>query len=146
MRALIQRASYGSVSIEGKRIAEIGRGYVVFLGVKEGDSEEEAKQLAEKTAHLRIMADEQRKMNRSIVDVGGDILVVPQFTLYADTTAGRRPSFFEVARPDDSKPLYQLFVEELKRLGAEKVVTGEFGAYMSVEIHNDGPVTIILET
>lgn len=145
MRAVIQRVTRGKVSINGKVKSELGLGYVILLGVKEGDSEKEAQLLAAKVVKLRIMADEAGKMNRSILDVGGEILIVSQFTLYADTSAGRRPSFIQAARPEVSKPLYELFVEKLQRLGVKKVVTGAFGTYMEVEIHNDGPVTIIME-
>lgn len=146
MRTIIQRVTVGSVTLENGVKREIGTGYVIFVGIKVGDGENEAKMLAEKVVNLRIMADEAGKMNCSILDVDGEILVVSQFTLYADTSGGRRPSFIQAAKPEVSKPLYELFVNELKRLGVKKVVTGEFGAYMNVEIHNDGPVTIILDS
>ncbi len=146
MRVVLQRVSHSKVTVNGKIIGEIGPGYIILLGVKEGDSEKEAKFLAEKIVNLRVMSDENDKMNRSILDVGGKILVVSQFTLYADTSGGRRPSFIQAAKPEISKPLYELFVEELKRLGVKKVATGEFGAYMEVEICNDGPVTIIMDS
>lgn len=146
MKALIQRVTKGSVSIDGKTISRIGKGYVVFLGVAEGDSEKEADLLAEKTVNLRIMSDMQDKMNRSILDVGGEILVVSQFTLLADTKGGRRPSFIRAAKPEVANKLYLYFVNKLKQLGVKNVRTGEFGAYMTVEIINDGPVTIILDT
>lgn len=146
MKALIQRVTKGSVSIDGKTISRIGKGCVVFLGVAEGDGEKEAELLAEKTANLRIMSDEQDKMNRSILDVGGEILVVSQFTLLADTKGGRRPSFIRAAKPEAANKLYLYFVNKLKQLGVKNVRTGEFGAYMTVEILNDGPVTILLDT
>lgn len=146
MRALIQRVTNGSVLVEGKTVSEIKKGYVILLGVCEGDTEKESKLLAEKTVNLRVMSDENDKMNRSILDVKGEILVVSQFTLYADCSQGRKPSFIKAAKPDIARLLYEHFISELKKLGAEKVVTGEFGAYMNVDISNDGPVTIMLDT
>ena len=127
-------------------VASIGKGYVILLGVKEGDSEKEAKLLAEKTVNLRVMSDENEKMNLSIREVNGAILVVSQFTLYADTTAGRRPSFINAAKTDEAKRLYEYFIAKLKSSGIKNIQTGEFGAYMTVEIVNDGPVTIMLDT
>jgi D-tyrosyl-tRNA(Tyr) deacylase len=146
MRALIQRVSSGKVEIKGRVVASIGKGYVILLGVKEGDSEKEAKLLAEKTVNLRVMSDENEKMNLSIREVNGAILVVSQFTLYADTTAGRRPSFINAAKTDEAKRLYEYFIAKLKSSGIKNIQTGEFGAYMTVEIVNDGPVTIMLDT
>lgn len=146
MKALLQRVTKAKVTINGKVIGEIGKGYVILLGVKEGDNETQADFLAEKIVNLRVMSDENDKMNLSIKDVDGDILVVSQFTLYADTTAGRRPSFITAAKPDTAKKLYEYFIDKLKSLGVKSVQTGEFGAYMSVEIINDGPVTIMLDT
>ncbi len=145
MRALIQRVVCGKVTIDKKIVGQINKGYVVFLGVKEGDSEKEAKLLAEKTVNLRIMADRENKMNLSIMDVTGDVLVISQFTLYADLKGGRRPSFIKAARPDLAEKLYFDYIKELKRLGVKKVECGEFGAYMIVEIINDGPVTVMLD-
>lgn len=153
MRILIQRVTSGKVSlpagkagINNKIISEIGQGYVILLGVKERDTEKEAELLAEKTVNLRVMSDENDKMNKSILDVAGEILVVSQFTLYADTNSGRRPSFLTAAKPDTANKLYEYFIAKLKTLGVKNVQTGEFGAYMSVEIVNDGPVTILLDT
>lgn len=146
MRALIQRVASGKVTINNKLKSVIGKGYVILLGVKEGDSEKEADLLAEKLVNLRVMSDENDKMNKSIIDVGGDILVVSQFTLYADTTTGRRPSFLSAAKPDVAERLYDHFVHQLKELGVKSVQTGQFGAYMSVKLVNDGPVTIMLDT
>jgi len=146
MRALIKRVSSGKVEIKGRVVASIGKGYVILLGVKEGDSEKEAKLLAEKTVNLRVMSDENEKMNLSIREVNGAILVVSQFTLYADTTAGRRPSFINAAKTDEAKRLYEYFIAKLKSSGIKNIQTGEFGAYMTVEIVNDGPVTIMLDT
>lgn len=145
MRVLIQRVINGSVTIDGKEKRSIGKGYVVLLGVREGDSQKDVELLAKKTVELRIMADDAGKMNKSILDAGGDILVVSQFTLYADTGGGRRPSFIHSAKPDVAKPLYELFIRKLKEYGIRNVQTGEFGAYMTVEIIGDGPVTILLE-
>lgn len=146
MRVLIQRVTSGKVLINNVLKSEISKGYVILLGVKEGDSGKEADLLAEKTVNLRVMSDEQDKMNKSILDVGGEILVVSQFTLYADTSAGRRPSFVNAAKPDEAKRLYQYFIDRLKVMGVKSVQTGEFGAYMTVEIVNDGPVTIMLDS
>ncbi len=146
MRLLIQRVTLGKVSIGGEVVGQIGKGYVVFFGAKEGDSKKEVDFLAEKLVNLRIMSDENNKMNKSILDVGGEVLVVSQFTLYADTSGGRRPSFIKAAKPDLANSLYLYFIEKLKKLGVKNVQTGEFGAYMEVEILNDGPVTIMLET
>ncbi len=146
MKGLIQRVTNGKVSINGKVISQIGTGYIILLGVSEKDTEKEADLLAEKTVNLRIMSDEQDKMNRSILDIGREILVVSQFTLLADTTGGRRPSFIKAAKSDLGNKLYLYFVDKLKNLGVTNVQTGEFGAYMTVEIINDGPVTIMLDT
>lgn len=146
MRALIQRVISGKVFINNQLKSQIERGYVVLLGVKERDSEKETDFLAEKIVNLRVMSDDNDKMNLSIKDVDGEILVVSQFTLYADVTAGRRPSFIGAAKPDVANELYEHFVDKLKKLGVRNVQTGEFGAYMSVEIVNDGPVTIMLDT
>ena len=145
MRVLIQRVNRGKVTIKGKVVGEIGKGMVILLGVREGDTEKEADFLAEKVANLRILADSEGKMNLSINDVGGEILVVSQFTLYGDASGGRRPSFIQAANPDLAKRLYERFIEKLKDYGI-KVATGRFGEYMEVELINDGPVTILLET
>lgn len=146
MRALIQRVNNGAVIIDNKEICRIEKGYVVLLGVKEGDSEKKVKLLAEKTVNLRIMSDENKKMNRSILDVSGSIIVVSQFTLYADLSGGRRPSFTKAAKPEIAKQLYEMYINELGRLGVSDVKSGEFGAYMEVYIQNDGPVTIMLDS
>ncbi len=145
MRALIQRVTRGKVLIKNQIKGEIGLGYVVLLGIKEGDSEKGADLLAEKLVNLRVMSDENDKMNKSILGVSGEILVVSQFTLYADANSGRRPSFLSAAKPNIANKLYEYFVGKLKTLGVKSVQTGEFGAYMSVELVNDGPVTIMLE-
>ena len=144
LRVLLQRVSEGSVSVDGTEAGRIGRGLVLLVGVGPGDTEEEARWLAKKTASLRIFEDAKGKMNLSLQDVGGEALVVSQFTLYADTQRGRRPSFVGAARPEDAEPLVDFFAEELRGLGIP-VGTGVFGAHMHVEINNDGPVTIMLE-
>lgn len=144
MRALLQRVSSGKVSVGGHSIAQIGEGLVILLGIGQADGESEAAYLAEKTATLRIFEDEQGKMNLSVREIGGEALVVSQFTLYADTRKGRRPSFTDAALPGQASPLVERFVQLLKEQGVP-TKSGEFGAHMQVEILNDGPVTILLE-
>lgn len=144
MRALIQRVSSGAVSVAGAEIARIGRGLVVLLGVGPQDGEAQAAYLAEKIAALRIFEDPEGKMNLSLLDVKGEAIVVSQFTLYADTEKGRRPSFVRAAPPEFAEPLVARFVELLRAQGVP-AQTGRFGSEMQVEIHNDGPVTIWLE-
>ena len=145
MKALVQRVSRASVSVNDKIVGKIGRGLVVFLGVAQGDSKEDATYLANKAVNLRIFADEASKFSLSSLDTRGDILIVSQFTLLADTHKGRRPSFTEAAPPDLAKELYEFFVEQVRSTGL-KVETGLFQEHMLVEIHNDGPVTISLES
>jgi D-tyrosyl-tRNA(Tyr) deacylase len=144
MRAVIQRVSRGKVSVEGNAVAEIGAGYVILLGVGPNDTEANARALARKIAMLRVIEDEQGKMNLSLLDTGGQAIVVSQFTLYADTRKGHRPSFVNAAPPEKASPLVDRFVELLREQG---VPTGQgiFGAHMVVEIINNGPVTILLE-
>ena len=147
MKALIQRTERGSVTINGEVTGKIGRGYVVLLGVRTGDDDEAALKLAQKTANLRIFADTNGRMNLSIQDVDGEVLVISQFTLYADTRKGNRPSFIKSGDPALAEMLYEKYVEALRsELGQAQVQTGRFGADMRVEIINDGPVTIELTT
>jgi len=144
MRALIQRVRSAAVSVEGQQLAHIDNGIVVLLGVGQGDGEDQVQCLVDKIANLRIFEDEQGKINLSLLDVGGAALVVSQFTLYADTAKGRRPSFVKAAAPDLAEPLVERFAEMLAAQGVP-TQTGQFGAHMLVEINNDGPVTIWLE-
>ena len=145
MRLVLQRVKSGRVLVAGHAIAEIGKGLVILLGIGPDDGEEQARLLAEKIATLRIFEDDQGKMNRSVLDVSGEALVVSQFTLYADTRKGRRPSFTDAASPELARPLVERFAALLRELGVP-TQTGEFGAFMLVEINNDGPVTIWLES
>ncbi len=144
MRLILQRVKEGRVLVAGHPIAEIGKGLVILLGIGYGDTEEQAQALCQKVANLRIFEDEQGKMNLSLLDVGGEAIVVSQFTLYADARKGRRPSFTDAALPDVARPLVERFAQTLRELGVP-TQTGEFGAHMVVEIINDGPVTIQLE-
>jgi len=144
MRVLLQRVTHGRVSVEGRPLSEIGNGVVLLVGVSPEDGEEQVRYLTQKIAHLRIFEDEHGKLNRSLLETGGEALVISQFTLYADTRKGRRPSFTQAARPEHANPLVQRFVEALRELGVP-TQSGQFGAHMLVEIHNDGPVTIWLE-
>jgi D-tyrosyl-tRNA(Tyr) deacylase len=146
MRAVIQRVREGRVLVAGEAIGEISHGLVILLGAGHGDGQAEADRLADKIATLRIFADAGGKTNLSILDVDGEALVISQFTLYADCRKGRRPSFVHAARPDVAAPLLDRFAERLRLAGIRRVETGEFGAMMLVEIHNDGPFTIILDT
>ncbi|MCA9961793.1 MAG: D-tyrosyl-tRNA(Tyr) deacylase [Anaerolineales bacterium] len=144
MRALIQRVSAGSVAVDGAIVGEIGRGFVVLLGVTHSDTPAEAEWLAQKIAGLRVFEDDAGKMNLSVLDVGGSVLVVSQFTLYGDARKGKRPSFSDAAPPEIAAPLVDTFCDDLRALGLP-VATGIFGAHMAVTIHNDGPVTLLLE-
>ena len=144
MRIVLQRVKSGRVSLAGHTIAETGRGYVILVGIGPGDGEAQVRLMAEKVVHLRIFEDEQGKMNLSILDVGGEALVVSQFTLYADASKGRRPSFTEAALPETARPLVERLAGRLRELGVP-TQEGEFGAHMLVEIINDGPVTLWLE-
>ncbi len=146
MRAVIQRVARGSVRVGDELVGAIGPGLVILLGVRSGDDEQAVAWLARKVAGLRIFEDDQGKMNRSLVDIGGGALVVSQFTLYGDARRGRRPSFAEAAPPEQAAPLVARFAELLAAEGVAPVETGRFQAMMLVEILNDGPVTIILDT
>ncbi|KUK14688.1 MAG: D-tyrosyl-tRNA(Tyr) deacylase [Synergistetes bacterium] len=145
MRTLVQRVKEGAVLIDGREVGKIGKGVVVLLGVGQGDTMEDLDYLVDKVVNLRIFSDEEGKMNLSLIDVGGEALVVSQFTLYADCRKGRRPSFTDAAPPEKGKEMYEAFVNKLREKGI-KVETGEFGAMMLVKIYNDGPVTIMLDS
>ena len=144
MRAVIQRVNYGRVTVAGQLLADIQKGLVILLGIGPGDDEVKAASLAKKIAQLRIMEDEQGKMNLSVLDTKGAAIVVSQFTLFADTRKGNRPSFINAAPPEIASPLVDYFVDQLRTLGVP-TQTGEFGAHMLVELENDGPVTIWME-
>ena len=144
MRVVLQRVNRGAVIVDGARIAEIEHGLVILLGVGPDDGEEQIEYLVNKIANMRIFGDDHGKINRSILDISGEAIVVSQFTLYADTRKGRRPSFTKAAPPEIAKPLVDRFAERLVQVGVP-TQTGEFGAHMQVEIQNDGPVTIWLE-
>ena len=144
MKAVIQRVSRGSVTVEGKIVSEIGKGLLILLGIGPADTMGVVEQMAQKIVHLRIFEDEEEKMNLSLLDVKGEALVVSQFTLYADTSRGRRPSFINAAKPDLAEPLVTSFAHQMASLGVPTQM-GVFGARMEVELVNDGPVTIVLE-
>ena len=144
MRALIQRVKEASVKIDGEIVGSIGNGMLILLGVKNGDTQAEADFLADKCLGLRIFSDAEGKMNLSAEDVGGEFLVVSQFTLYGNAMKGKRPSYIDAARPEVSEPLYEYFVARLRAAG-KKVETGQFGADMQVSLINDGPVTLMIE-
>ena len=145
MKAWVQRVSEASVTIEGEKVAEIGQGYLVLLGVGVGDTEKTSDEIADRIVKLRIFEDENGKINKSIEDVHGSVIVVSQFTLYADTAHGRRPGFSNAARPEQAIPLYERVVAKLREaLGPERVGTGRFGADMKVRLLNDGPFSVEL--
>lgn len=146
MKAVFQRVTEASVTVEGNRIAEIGNGVLLLVGVCDGDTEQEAALLAKKVAELRVFCDDQDKMNLSVLDIGGSVLAVSQFTLCANTARGRRPDFMSAAKPAVAQPLFDYFVSCLRANGVSDVQTGEFGADMKVRLLNDGPVTILLDT
>jgi D-tyrosyl-tRNA(Tyr) deacylase len=145
MRAVIQRTDFAKVEVEKKITGEIKKGLLVFLGVTHEDSEKEADYLADKIINLRIFSDNEDKMNLSLIDIKGQILVVSQFTLYADTRKGRRPSFIKAAKPEKAQELYNYFVNKIKQKGIEPQ-TGKFQEMMNVSLLNSGPVTIIMDT
>ena len=146
MKAVLQRVTEASVRVDGEVIGSIGKGFFILLGVSDEDDEAVADKMADKICKLRIFEDENGKTNLSLKDVGGEVLVVSQFTLYADCRKGNRPSFIGAGAPAEADRLYEYFMEQLKVNGIKKVEHGSFGADMKVEIHNDGPVTIIMDT
>lgn len=145
MQAVVQRVTQSSVTVAGHEVGAIGAGLMVLLGVAHDDKEKEAAWLADKIIHLRIFEDEDGKMNRSLMDISGDMLVVSQFTLLGDCRKGRRPSFIHAAPPDQAQALYQCFVQRVREAGIE-AATGKFRAHMEVSLVNDGPVTLIVST
>lgn len=146
MKALIQRCQYAKVTIDKKIHGEISQGLVLFLGVTHDDSQEDINYLIKKVSQLRIFEDENQKMNLSLKDIDGEILIISQFTLYASTQKGNRPGFSDSAKPELAKELYEKFIENFKELKTKKVATGQFGADMKVELLNDGPVTILIDS
>ena len=146
MKAVIQRVKSSSVKVDGEIVGQVGHGYLVLLGVMEGDTKAHAELMAKKTAALRIFCDENDKMNKSVLDIDGEVLVISQFTLCADIKKGNRPSFTTAAPPQMAEELYEYFIEQLKMNGVKNVEHGSFGADMKVDIQNDGPVTILMDT
>ena len=146
MRTVLQRVSKASVTVDGEIVSSIGNGLLVLLGVEDADAKEDIEWLTQKIANLRIFNDGNGVMNRSVMDVGGDIIVVSQFTLHAQTKKGNRPSYIKAAKPDVAIPLYEEFVKVLEQKTGKKGGTGIFGADMKVELLNDGPVTIVIDT
>lgn len=146
MRAVVQRVSHASVTIEGNVKSEIGKGFLVLLGIEDTDTDEDIQWLSGKIARMRVFEDENQLMNLSLDDVRGDILLISQFTLFASTKKGNRPSFIRAARPEKAIPMYEAFIKQLQSEFQGKVLTGEFGADMKVSLLNDGPVTIVIDT
>jgi D-tyrosyl-tRNA(Tyr) deacylase len=146
MRAVVQRVARASVTVEERVVGQVGRGLCVLLGAGRDDGPQDVAYMVEKIANLRIFADEQGKMNLSVLEIAGGVLVVSQFTLYGDARKGRRPSFIQALEPGAAEALYQRFVEDLRAAGVVQVATGSFGAMMQVELVNDGPVTILLDS
>lgn len=142
MKAILQRVKFAKVEVDGEVVGEIGKGFLVLLGVAREDDQREAEVLADKIAGLRVFTDENDKMNLSLDDIGGEVLVISNFTLCADCSHGRRPSFIAAARPEQAEPLYEYFCQRLRDAGVKKVAQGIFGADMAVSLLNDGPVTI----
>ena len=146
MKAVIQRVKHAKVDVDGKTVGQIGEGYMILVGVMEGDTENEAETLARKTANLRVFTDEEDKMNLSILDVDGEVLAISQFTLCADVKKGNRPSFINSAAPDEANRLYEYYCSKLLENGVRKVEKGIFGEHMEVSLLNNGPVTILYDT
>lgn len=146
MKAVIQRVKYAQVSVDGETAGKVGEGYMILVGVQAGDADADAEILARKTANLRVFTDENEKMNRSILDIDGEILAISQFTLCADVKKGNRPSFIGAAEPCEADRLYNLYCDELLKNGVRKVEKGVFGAHMEVKLLNNGPVTILYDT
>lgn len=146
MRVILQRVTHGSVTVDGSIMGQIEQGFVALVGVTHSDTTAEAESFAKKTAVLRVFPDADDKMNLSVQDVAGGVLVISQFTLYADSRKGRRPSYTQASRPEHAEPLVQHYADCLQKEGVQQVEQGVFGAMMQVEIHNDGPVTIILDS
>jgi D-tyrosyl-tRNA(Tyr) deacylase len=145
VKALLQRVTSASVSVAGEEVGKIGRGLVILLGVAAGDTEKDAQYLVKKITNLRIFTDDREKFNLSALDINGEMLLISQFTLLADTRKGRRPSFIDAAPPEQAEVLFQYFVDQARASGL-KIATGRFQQYMQVEIHNDGPVTLMLDS
>lgn len=145
MKIVLQRVSEASVSVQDERVGAINHGLMLLVGVHEDDTEEQVQWLADKILKLRVFDDDDGKMNFSVQDVEGEILVVPQFTLYGDYESGNRPSYFEAAGPDKAEKLYEDMIGYFKKHSDLNIETGQFGAYMDVQLHNDGPVTLVLE-
>ena len=146
MKAVIQRVKYAKVDVDGKTVGSIGEGYMILVGVMQGDTEKQAETLARKTANLRVFTDSEDKMNLSILDIDGEVLAISQFTLCADVKRGSRQSFLNSAEPAEADSLYEYFCEQLKQNGVRKVEKGVFGAHMEVSLLNNGPVTILYDT
>jgi D-tyrosyl-tRNA(Tyr) deacylase len=146
MRAVIQRVSSAKVTVEGEHEDRIGRGLLIFLGVGEGDSEDDLEWLVRKIPQIRCFEDDEGQMNRSVVDIGGEVMVISQFTLFGNLKKGTRPSFNRAAYPDVAVPLYEEFITQMEAAVGRRVATGAFGAHMHIEAQNDGPVTLILDT
>lgn len=145
MRAVIQRVQYASVQVDGRTVGKIEKGFLVFLGITHNDTEKEGTWLANKIKDLRVFEDTEGKMNLSLADVGGEVLIVSQFTLYGNCMKGRRPAFVDAARPEIAIPLYEKFLKTFSSFGM-KIESGKFGANMKIELLNDGPVTLLLDT
>lgn len=146
MRVVVQRVTHAAVDVEGRRIGQIGPGLLALVGIAPGDGERELRWMAEKVVHLRVFEDAEGRMNRSLLDVAGEVLAVSQFTLYGDARKGRRPSFVDAAPPDVARPRYDRFCELLGEAGVRHVARGAFGEHMQVSLLNDGPVTLLLDT